>query len=787
MFARHLSSPARTLTRATALTLFASLLTLLPAGQALAAVPATESDDIGMLDGTVRTIEVVDDRVWVGGSFTQMRNPNGTPARTVSNLAVFDAVTGAPDLTITIPDITRSPGVAVVYDLALGPDGLLYIGGAFDHVGGVVRRNIAAIDPITGSVAPFSPGTSIARSVLPTASAIYVGTSNLLSFQLDESPTPGFDPPQMQTDLSLRAHNTPPHIRDMELAGSTIVAACQCDSTVQGGVTKPAKAAIKVNASTGAVLDWTPANLAPSSGSFGISLVIEDRPGTGEPTVFLAAGGSDFTGAFDLGNGDQLWKTDTSGSSQVVGWFDDVLYVGGHFEWVAATSGQLCGSNGTPNTSCLRLPRLVALDPDDGRAIPSATPWNPGICCKYNGIWAIEPNSSLGHLYVGGEFTKVGGTWAFDGTTWNLVGAATQAYVARFSGAPTTATHTLSVSFTGTGAGRVQSAPAGIDCTTDCDADFDEGTVVTLTAQADAGSTFAGWTGCTGSGTCQVTMNGARSVTATFTADTPPPSQCGRIAYSSSRNGNADVFTMTPAGTDKVRLTTGGAADRDPAWSPDCAQIAFTSTRTGDPEIFVMDAAGTNRQRLTSSAGADAQAAWSPDGTQIAFTSTRTGEAEIFVMDADGSNQTNVTNNAARDGSPAWSPDGTRIAFNSDRGGATNVWTMNAGGGGRLNLTDGAGRSIQPAYSPDGSTIAFVSDRSGRRHIWFMDADGVNQRRLTRVKAKHTHPSWAPNGTRLVFASTASGHNQIWRIKANGLAATNLSNTNRLDTTPTWS
>ena len=118
-----------------------------PPTPAIAAVPATESDDVGMLDGLVRTIEVVGDRVWVGGTFTQMRNPNGTPARTVSNLAVFDAVTGAPDLTITIPEITRSPGVAVVYDLALGPDGLLYIGGAFDHVGGVVRRNVAAIDP----------------------------------------------------------------------------------------------------------------------------------------------------------------------------------------------------------------------------------------------------------------------------------------------------------------------------------------------------------------------------------------------------------------------------------------------------------------------------------------------------------------------------------------------------------------------------------------------------------------------------------------------------------------
>ncbi|HVF06948.1 MAG TPA: hypothetical protein VNC60_00055 [Actinomycetota bacterium] len=778
---------ARTSARITALAILASLLTLLPAGTAVAAVPARESDDVGMLDGLVRTIEVVGDRVWVGGTFTQMRNANGTPARTVSNLAVFDAATGAPDLTITIPDITRDPGVAVVYDLALGPDGLLYIGGAFDHVGGVVRRNIAAIDPTDGSVAPFSPGTSIVRSVLPTATAIYVGTSNLLSFQLDESPTPGFDPPQMQTDLSLRSHNTPPQVRDMELAGSTIVAACQCDSTVQGGVTRPAKAVIKVDANTGEVLDWTPQNLTAASGSFGISLLIENHPGTGERAVFLAAGGSDFTGAFDLDTAAQLWKTDTSGSSQVVGWFDDVLYVGGHFEYIAQTSGQLCGSNGNPNTACLRVPRLVALNPADGRAMPSGNPWNPGICCRYNGTWAIQADPARGHLHVGGEFTKVGGTWTTDGTTWTLSGASTQAFVARFSGTPTTV-ETLDVSIAGTGDGRVTSVPAGVDCTADCQAEFPTGTAVTLTAAADAGSTFTGWSGhCSGDGPCQVTMNNARSVTATFTADAPPVNRCGRITATTSHRGNADVYTMSAAGTARVRLTTGLPPDRDPAWSPDCTRIAFVSTRTGDPEVFVMDADGSNRQRLTHSEGADVHPAWSPDGARIAFTSTRTGNAEIFVMDADGANESNLTSNATRDGSPAWSPDGARIAFDSDRGGQTDIWTMTGGGGGLLRLTSGVGRSAAPSFSPDGATMAFVNDRSGRRQIWLMDADGTTPRRLTRDAGKHTHPSWSPTGTRLVYASTMSGHNQIWRIRADGTGAVNLSDNARIETTPAWS
>jgi hypothetical protein len=76
---------------------------------------------------------------------------------------------------------------------------------------------------------------------------------------------------------------------------------------------------------------------------------------------------------------------------------------------------------------------------------------------------------------------------------------------------------TLTVSKAGSGAGTVTSSPAGIDCGSTCSADFDHGTVVTLTATVGANSTFGGWSGaCTGTGSCTVTMDAAKSVTATF-------------------------------------------------------------------------------------------------------------------------------------------------------------------------------------------------------------------------------------------------------------------------------
>ena len=81
----------------------------------------------------------------------------------------------------------------------------------------------------------------------------------------------------------------------------------------------------------------------------------------------------------------------------------------------------------------------------------------------------------------------------------------------------------LTVSKAGTGDGQVSSSPAGISCGTSCQASFDDGTSVTLTATPDASSVFTGWTGCTANGpnTCTLALNADQTVTATFASSTP--------------------------------------------------------------------------------------------------------------------------------------------------------------------------------------------------------------------------------------------------------------------------
>jgi hypothetical protein len=109
---------------------------------------------------------------------------------------------------------------------------------------------------------------------------------------------------------------------------------------------------------------------------------------------------------------------------------------------------------------------------------------------------------------------------------------------------------TLTLAKDGTGLGTVSSAPAGIDCGVDCAEDYAADTEVTLTASATAGSDFIGWSGsgCSGTGTCIVTMSSAQNVTATFDLEEVVPDS-ETLTVSKEGTGSGTV-TSSPSGID---------------------------------------------------------------------------------------------------------------------------------------------------------------------------------------------------------------------------------------------
>jgi TolB protein len=129
-----------------------------------------------------------------------------------------------------------------------------------------------------------------------------------------------------------------------------------------------------------------------------------------------------------------------------------------------------------------------------------------------------------------------------------------------------------------------------------------------------------------------------------------------RIAFTSERTGNGEIFTIRPNGFGLRNLTKSpGSYDASPDWSPGGAYIAFESDRISDQyDIYTMRADGSHVRRLTKSPANDILASWSPDGKKIAFQSFRDGDAEIFTMRRDGSHVHQRTFNTVIDLNPDW-------------------------------------------------------------------------------------------------------------------------------------
>lgn len=194
------------------------------------------------------------------------------------------------------------------------------------------------------------------------------------------------------------------------------------------------------------------------------------------------------------------------------------------------------------------------------------------------------------------------------------------------------------------------------------------------------------------------------------------------VAFSSSRDGQGEIYRMRPDGMQVERLTDDPAEDTDPSFSPDGRTIAFVSDRTdGVPRLHLMDIDGENVRAVPNPPGERHQRPdWSPDGTRLALQVTMEDGDYVYLANPGGG-----WGRVKAGTFPAWASNGDDIYLTRN----DSLLVMRTSSGSlRLLLPDG----FAPRPSPDGRWVAFVRGAWPTSALYALRLDTGLEVRLTR-------------------------------------------------------
>ncbi|MCC6991195.1 MAG: PDZ domain-containing protein, partial [Acidobacteria bacterium] len=184
--------------------------------------------------------------------------------------------------------------------------------------------------------------------------------------------------------------------------------------------------------------------------------------------------------------------------------------------------------------------------------------------------------------------------------------------------------------------------------------------------------------------------------------------------------------------------------------------------------IFTVPADKGDVRNLTASSGAaDREPAWSPDGKFVSYFSDASGEYKLVVEAQDGLTPPReiALEKATRYYSPAWSPDSTKLLYSDTN---LNVWVLDVASG-RAKIVGRdpwmvPQRTLAPSWSPDSRWVAYATRLNTLyRAIVIANADTGEQHQVTDGLADAMYPVWDPSGKYLWFlASTDLGLRSQW-------------------------
>ena len=326
-------------------------------------------------NGRVYDILTVGDTVYVGGTFTRVRNSVTGQWLNRERLVAFNRTTGVPT--------AWNPGAnGTVRTLAAGPGGVVYVGGLFTVAGGAANTNVAAIGSDSSSVPGFKSAPSgEVRDLLHTATGLFVAGNFGRVDGVTRVGVAKVDAYNGRLDQAFNARLGYGNAFALgESAGALVVGGTF--KTVNG---QPHQVLRAFEPVSGAMSGWTPPTVCDTC--LLLDLVVDSG------RVYAAVGGpgGGRVAAWDLATGVRLWYQHGDGDVQALDVADGRVYAGGHFG---------------PGFGGQERHQLAVLT-TEGQLLPTTVPF---VGTDAPGIWAVEAEAD--YLRLGGGFQGIEGSTA---------------------------------------------------------------------------------------------------------------------------------------------------------------------------------------------------------------------------------------------------------------------------------------------------------------------------------------------------------------------------------------
>ena len=236
-------------------------------------------------------------------------------------------------------------------------------------------------------------------------------------------------------------------------------------------------------------------------------------------------------------------------------------------------------------------------------------------------------------------------------------------------------------------------------------------------------------------------------------------SRSGSLAYFSG-GVTQQVVLADPHGEARTLTRQAGRYDH-PRLSPDGKRLALEVNTGAATDIYIFDLASGTLARLTTDGAFNQSPEWTPDGKRVLFSSQREGRPALWWQPADHSGRAELLYRSDSVGvyEGVVSADGGTLVVRVGGGGGNGGKTRNDLWYRRMtndaltkSLVTSAFNEMAPRISPDGRWVAFASDESGAYQVYVTPLPGPGGQYQVSTDGGTT-PVWSPDGRRVFYTS----------------------------------